>query len=133
MANSGGGGGAGGGPNGAGAGGGSGGSGIVVISYQYFPSLCGTSITANNNVWFYNSARSRWMSVTNSIQEVTSLSRFIQDTVTTNTSYFSFPAGTSAQRPIVPSLGFTRFNTTLGYLEYYDSNGIWQQIDIQST
>ena len=42
-------------------------------------------------------------------------------TLTTNGA-FQLPAGTTAQRPITPIGGMIRLNTTLGYVEYYNSN-----------
>ena len=44
----------------------------------------------------------------------------------TPTGAFQLPTGTTAQRPTNPTGGMIRFNTTLGYVEYYDSNtSIW--------
>lgn len=42
------------------------------------------------------------------------------DQANTSTGYFDLPAGTTAQRPASPHSGTTRFNTTLGYPEWYD-------------
>ena len=50
----------------------------------------------------------------------------VSDQLNTSTGYFGLPAGTTAQRPGSPATGFTRFNTTLGYLEYYDGT-LWLQ------
>ena len=36
------------------------------------------------------------------------------DTPTTSTGYFALPSGTTAQRPVSPATGDTRYNTTLG-------------------
>jgi len=36
------------------------------------------------------------------------------NTSTADTSYFSIPKGTTAQRPSVLQDGFTRYNTTIG-------------------
>ena len=35
---------------------------------------------------------------------------------------FQLPTGTTAQRPTTLTGGMIRFNTTLGYVEYYNSN-----------
>jgi hypothetical protein len=35
---------------------------------------------------------------------------------------FQLPSGTTAQRPTIPIGGMIRLNTTLGYVEYYNSN-----------
>jgi hypothetical protein len=45
----------------------------------------------------------------------------ISDKANTSTGYFGLPVGTTAQRPINPTNGMTRFNTTLGYPEWYSS------------
>ncbi len=40
----------------------------------------------------------------------------------TPTGAFQLPIGTTAQRPTSPTSGMIRFNTTLSYVEYYNSN-----------
>ena len=40
----------------------------------------------------------------------------------TPTGVFQLPTGTTAQRPTNPIGGMIRLNTTLGYVEYYNSN-----------
>ena len=40
----------------------------------------------------------------------------------TPTGAFGLPAGTTAQRPTTPIGGMIRFNVTLGYVEFYNSN-----------
>jgi hypothetical protein len=40
----------------------------------------------------------------------------------TPTGVFELPSGTTAQRPTTPAGGMIRFNTTLGYVEFYNSN-----------
>lgn len=50
----------------------------------------------------------------------------VSDQVNTSTGYFGLPAGTTAERPASPSAGFTRFNTTTQYVEYYDGAAWWQ-------
>jgi hypothetical protein len=42
----------------------------------------------------------------------------------TSTGYIALPAGTTAQRPGSPSAGYTRYNSTLGSLEFYDGT-VW--------
>lgn len=50
----------------------------------------------------------------------------ISDKANTSTGAFDLPAGTTAQRPASPHPGQTRFNTTLGYVEWYDpTNQVW--------
>jgi hypothetical protein len=51
----------------------------------------------------------------------------ISDQDNTSTGYFDLPAGTTAQRPASPNVGYIRFNTTLGFLEQYTTDG-WQGI-----
>jgi hypothetical protein len=40
----------------------------------------------------------------------------------TSTGAFQLPTGTTTQRPTNPTAGMIRFNTTLSYVEYYNSN-----------
>jgi hypothetical protein len=47
----------------------------------------------------------------------------VSDNDNSSTGYFDVPAGTTAQRPSNPNTGYTRFNTTLGYLEQYTLDG----------
>lgn len=51
----------------------------------------------------------------------------VSDQANTSTGYFDVPAGTTAQRPVSPSVGFIRYNTDLGFLEQYTGDG-WQGI-----
>lgn len=51
----------------------------------------------------------------------------ISDQDNSSTGYFDVPAGTTAQRPTSPNVGYIRFNTTLGFLEQYTIDG-WQGI-----
>ena len=45
-------------------------------------------------------------------------------------SAFKLPTGTTAERPTSPSNGEMRFNTTTGYVEYYDTTDAqWWEID----
>ena len=37
-----------------------------------------------------------------------------------DTGYIQLPSGTTTQRPVSPSTGYIRFNTTLGIVEYYN-------------
>jgi len=39
------------------------------------------------------------------------------------------PADTTANRPGSPSSGMMRYNTSLGYVESYDSSGVWKSLD----
>jgi hypothetical protein len=44
----------------------------------------------------------------------------VSDKVNSSTGYFDLPAGTTAQRPVSPSAGAARFNTTTGSVEFFD-------------
>ena len=47
-------------------------------------------------------------------------------------SAFKLPTGTTADRPTSPSNGEMRFNTTTGYVEYYDTTDTqWWEIDYE--
>ena len=53
----------------------------------------------------------------------------VYDTDSTSTGYFDLPTGTTAQRPASPSAGMQRFNSTFGYIEWYDPTGTtWRPI-----
>ena len=48
-------------------------------------------------------------------------------------SAFKLPTGTTAERPTSPSNGEMRFNTTTGYVEYYDTTDTqWWEIDYET-
>ena len=48
-------------------------------------------------------------------------------------SAFKLPTGTTADRPTSPSNGEMRFNTTTGYVEYYDTTDTqWWEIDYET-
>jgi hypothetical protein len=51
----------------------------------------------------------------------------VSDKVNTSTGYFYLPAGTTAQRPVAPSNGMLRFNTSLDQLEQHTGDG-WKGI-----
>lgn len=46
----------------------------------------------------------------------------------TGTGYMLFPAGSTAQRPGTPAVGYSRYNTDLGLVEAYNAQGAWQPI-----
>ena len=53
----------------------------------------------------------------------------LKNSIINDTGYFTLPAGTTAQRPGSPTQGMTRYNTTLGYVEWYDAgNATWRPI-----
>ncbi len=51
----------------------------------------------------------------------------VSDQANSSTGYFTMPVGTTAQRPANPTNGMMRFNTTLGYIEWYSTtaNSWW--------
>jgi hypothetical protein len=51
----------------------------------------------------------------------------VSDQANTSTGYFSLPAGTTAQRPVSPQNGATRYNTTTGSLEWYDGTNWYSE------
>jgi hypothetical protein len=48
----------------------------------------------------------------------------VSDKVNTSTGYLALPSGTTAQRPVSPSAGMTRYNTTTSQFEVYQG-GAW--------
>jgi hypothetical protein len=44
----------------------------------------------------------------------------LKDTTINDTGYIRIPVGTTAQRPGSPVAGMTRWNSDLGYEEYYN-------------
>lgn len=46
----------------------------------------------------------------------------VSDKANTSTGAFDVPSGTTAERPASPGTGYTRFNTTTGYMEYYNGS-----------
>ena len=63
----------------------------------------------------------------NSWQVVAVTPTAVSDQSNTSTGYFDLPAGTTAQRPSSPNVGYIRYNTTLGFVEQYTPDG-WQGI-----
>ncbi len=41
--------------------------------------------------------------------------------------YLTYPVGTTAQRPVSSIAGMMRFNSTIGYMEYYNGSA-WVSI-----
>jgi len=92
-----------------------------------------TSFSTGSYVWVYNTSTSRWWSTQEPTQTYTLTPSLIEDQGTTSTGYIDFPYGSTAQRPSSPTLGYMRFNTDLGYIEYYNTASIWIQIPNQNT
>lgn len=44
----------------------------------------------------------------------------LKNTSISDTGFIGLPSGTTAQRPVTPSAGMIRFNTTTSKLEVYD-------------
>ena len=51
----------------------------------------------------------------------------LKNTTVNDTGYFMPPSGTTAQRPVSPTAGMLRFNTTTNYLEFYDGTS-WANV-----
>lgn len=51
----------------------------------------------------------------------------LKNTLIDDTGYLQLPSGTTAQRPVSPSAGYTRWNTTEGYMEIYDGTD-WKEV-----
>ncbi len=45
----------------------------------------------------------------------------VSDQTNSSTGYFDLPAGTTAERPVSPPTGATRYNTSTGSIEFYNS------------
>ena len=52
----------------------------------------------------------------------------LDSTSNDGTGGLQIPTGTTAQRPVSPSVGTTRWNTTLGLMEVHVGSNIWQAI-----
>jgi hypothetical protein len=46
----------------------------------------------------------------------------LKNTTINDTGYLRFPVGTTAQRPSTPTVGMTRYNTTLSVIEYWNGS-----------
>ena len=46
----------------------------------------------------------------------------LKNTLIDDTGYLQLPSGTTAQRPVSPSAGYMRWNTTTNYVEVYDGS-----------
>jgi hypothetical protein len=58
----------------------------------------------------------------NQISVIGSVIALSSDPIMPGTGAFQPPTGTTAQRPVAPAAGFSRFNTTLGYTEEYNGS-----------
>ena len=56
---------------------------------------------------------------------LTGLSVDVYDASTASTGFFALPTGTTAQRPGSPANGYTRYNTTTGFIEAYNTIAGW--------
>jgi hypothetical protein len=92
-----------------------------------------TSTYLGTETWTWNTATNRWFSTQEPSQQYTLTPSLIEDQATTSTGYIDFPYGTTAQRPATPSVGYMRFNTDLGLMEYWNTAGTWVQIPAQNT
>ena len=55
----------------------------------------------------------------------------LKNTLIDDTGYLQLPSGTTAQRPVSPSAGYMRWNTTESYVEVYNGSG-WTSWDTVS-
>ena len=53
----------------------------------------------------------------------------LKNTLIDDTGFLGIPSGTTAERPSSPSAGYTRWNTTEGYMEIYDGTD-WRQLSL---
>ena len=56
----------------------------------------------------------------------------LKNTLIDDTGYLQLPSGTTAQRPVSPSAGYMRWNTTESYIEVYDGSG-WKELGYLSS
>jgi hypothetical protein len=113
---------------------GAGGPGVVAIAYAYTRTTVNTPVySSGSSTWLFSTATTRWFNMGESSQQYNFDPTLVEDQLTTATSYFSFPSGTTAQRPANPLPGFTRFNTDFGQMEYYNNSRAWVQIPNQNT
>ena len=68
-----------------------------------------------------------WTTITTSVTPAD-----VSDQSNTSTGYFDLPAGTTAQRPVSPSVGMIRSNTSTGVVETYNGTS-WIAVGDQST
>jgi hypothetical protein len=76
-----------------------------------------TQLTATGNA-----SSSTFLRGDNSWQVVSVTPTAVSDQLNASTGYFDLPVGTTAQRPGSPASGMTRFNSTLGYPEWYETS-----------
>lgn len=58
--------------------------------------------------------------ITAALDNIVQTPSAISDQANTSTGALGLPTGTTAQRPVSPNSGYTRYNTTSGSLEFYD-------------
>ena len=54
----------------------------------------------------------------------------LKNTTIDDTGYIQLPVGTTAQRPASPTAGMIRFNTSLSYVEIYNTTYGWIELKI---
>jgi hypothetical protein len=57
----------------------------------------------------------------------------LQNTTINDTGYLTWPRGTTAERPATPTVGMTRFNTTIQGFEYYNGSSWVTNIEGSTT
>ena len=76
----------------------------------------GNVYTYLGTVWTFNG--NSWTRTPSTIEYTPNL---VSDKLNTSTGFFSLPSGNVAQRPASPANGYTRYNTTLATVEYYNA------------
>lgn len=85
--------------------------------------LTKATLTAGSGVTITNGSGAITIAASGSSATATTVS----DTANTATGYFQVPQGTTAQRPVSPANGMTRYNTSLSASEIYN-NGEWKVV-----
>ena len=60
--------------------------------------------------------------ITAALDNIVQTPTAISDQANTSTGALGVPSGTTAQRPVSPNAGYTRYNSTIGSLEFYDGS-----------
>lgn len=92
---------------------GDGSAGNPTIAFSVAPGTAGNALVSNGTAW--------------TSAAITPTPASVSDQANTSTGFFDLPSGTTAQRPVSPNNGYTRFNTTLNLVECYsETTGGWQ-------
>ena len=83
----------------------------MALSFPASPTVNQT-YTSGSKTWIWNGTT--WKASTTATS--------LYDTATTSTGYFSLPSGTTAQRPGTPTVGMSRWNTSLNVAELWNGS-----------